>query len=54
MPTLLEAGIGHLIATDKYPWLVPVHVPLAFAIFALTIWLTVRAPALRPASRRGR
>jgi hypothetical protein len=47
LATLLEAGIGHLLPTDNYNWLIPVHVPLAFLIFALTIWLTTRALSLR-------
>lgn len=47
---VLEAYIGGLISEDGKDTLTAVHIPLAMAIMALVIWLTVRAgrgPAAR-------
>ena len=45
--TLAQTGIGHLISDFGMDWLVPVHVPLAFVVYGLAIWLTVRAVLVR-------
>ena len=45
--TLTQTGLGHLISDFGMDWLVPVHVPLAFIVYGLAIWLTVRAVVLR-------
>jgi hypothetical protein len=48
--TLAQSGIGHLITDKGQDNLIAVHVPLAFVVFGLTIWLTMQAVALRRAS----
>jgi hypothetical protein len=40
-----QTAIGHVI--EKAPGLVAVHVPLAFIVFGLTIWLSVRGAVVR-------
>jgi hypothetical protein len=51
--TLAQTGIGHLITDQGVDWLLVVHIPLALAIFGLTIWLATtvswrRRTALEP------
>jgi len=41
--------MGHLITDAKQDWLIGVHVPVALLVFGLTIWLSIRAVALRRA-----
>ncbi len=51
---LAQTGIGHLITDDGHDWLIAVHVPLAFAIFAGALWLVAAARmTLRDASEPG-
>lgn len=38
--TLAQTGIGHLITDFGENNWIPVHVPLAFVIFGLTLWLS--------------
>ena len=45
--TLAQTGIGHLITDEGQDGWIPVHVPLAFVIFGLTLWLSVRAAMVR-------
>ncbi len=47
---VIQTALGHLITDAKVDGLIGVHVPLAFAVFALAIWLSVRSAAVR---RRG-
>jgi hypothetical protein len=41
--TLAQTGIGHLITDNGDDGLVAIHIPLAFLIFGLTIWISGRA-----------
>jgi hypothetical protein len=50
---LAQTGIGHLIIDEGQDGLILVHVPLAFLLFGLTIWLSVRAALLRGTARSG-
>jgi hypothetical protein len=45
--TLLQTGIGHLITEAGKDWLIPVHVPLAFVVFAVAGYLSVWAVRVR-------
>ncbi len=49
---IVQVVIGHAITQSNDDGLVVVHVPLAMLIFALTIWLSVRARTLRRSSSR--
>jgi hypothetical protein len=49
--TLAQTGIGHLITDEGQNGWIAVHVPLAFVIFGLTLWLSVRAALIRRAAR---
>jgi hypothetical protein len=44
--TLAQTAIGHLITDNGADGLVAIHIPLAFVIFGLTIWITGRAVRL--------
>ena len=41
--TLAQTAIGHLITDNGADGLVAIHIPLAFVIFGLTIWISARA-----------
>jgi hypothetical protein len=45
--TLAQTGIGHLITDNGQDGWIAVHVPLAFVIFGLTLWLSLRAALIR-------
>jgi hypothetical protein len=45
--TLLQTGIGHLITESGVDWLIAVHVPLAFVVFAVAGYLSVWAVRVR-------
>ena len=45
--TLLQTGIGHLITEAGMDWLIAVHVPLAFVVFAVAGYLSVWAVRVR-------
>lgn len=47
---VIQTTLGHLITDSKQDGLIGVHVPLALVVFALTVWLSIRAVALRKAS----
>lgn len=49
-----QVAIGHQITDNKQDWLIGVHVPLAFVVFAVAGWLPISAAMLRraAASRR--
>ncbi|MDP9026004.1 MAG: hypothetical protein M3N46_00425 [Actinomycetota bacterium] len=46
---LVQTVLGHLITDGKQDYLIGVHVPLAFLIFGLTIWLSIRGALARRA-----
>lgn len=45
--TLIQTGIGHLITQMGMDWLIMVHVPLAFVVFAAAGYLSVWAVRVR-------
>ena len=45
--TLVQTGIGHLITQYGADWLIAIHVPLAFAVFAVAGYLSVWAVRVR-------
>jgi hypothetical protein len=45
--TLIQTGIGHLITDKAMDWLIWVHVPLAFVVFAAAGYLSVWAFRVR-------
>jgi hypothetical protein len=45
--TLAQTGIGHLITDQGQDGWIAVHVPLAFVIFGLTLWLSLRTALAR-------
>ena len=45
--TLLQTGIGHLITEAGVDWLIAVHVPLAFVVFAVAGYLSIWAVRVR-------
>jgi len=45
--TLLQTGLGHLITEKGVDWLIAVHVPLAFVVFAVAGYLSVWAVRVR-------
>jgi hypothetical protein len=47
---LAQTVMGHLITDAKQDGWIGVHVPVALIVFGLTIWLSIRAVALRKAS----
>lgn len=51
LAAMAQTGIGHLITDWKMDWLVPVHVPLAFVVYGIAIWLSVRSALLSRAAR---
>jgi putative Ca2+/H+ antiporter (TMEM165/GDT1 family) len=48
--TLVQTGIGHLITDKGQDGWIAVHVPLAFVVFGLTLWLSVRTALARRAA----
>lgn len=48
--TLTQTGLGHLITDDGDDGLVALHIPLAFVIFGLTIWISALALRLSSSS----
>lgn len=50
---LAQTGLGHLISDFGMDWLVPVHIPLAFVVYGLAIWLSIRSALLGRAARAG-
>ena len=51
--TLLQTGIGHLITEKGMDWLIMVHVPLAFVVFAAAGYLSVWAIRVRHQATKG-
>jgi ABC-type uncharacterized transport system permease subunit len=49
---VVQTLIGHQITDNKQDWLIGIHVPLAFIIFGIAIWLPIQSVTLRrPAAR---
>ncbi len=44
---VVQIFIGHQITDESRDWLIGIHVPLAFIIFAIAIWLPITAVRLR-------
>lgn len=42
--------LGHAITTLGWDWVTPFHVVLAFIVYGLAIWLSVRSAMLRRAA----
>jgi hypothetical protein len=49
---VVQTFIGHEITDNKQDWLIGIHVPLAFIIFGLAIWLPIQSVALRRSAPR--
>ncbi len=49
---VIQIVLGHQITDNKQDWLIGVHVPLAFIIFGIAVWLPINAIALRRASAK--
>lgn len=45
--TVLQWLTGHAISGLGMDWVTPIHVALAFVIYGLAIWLSIRSAALR-------
>jgi hypothetical protein len=46
---VVQTVLGHQITDNKQDWLIGIHVPLAFIIFGIAVWLPINAVALRRA-----
>jgi hypothetical protein len=46
-----QTAIGHQISDNKQDWLIGVHVPLAFIIFGIAVWLPINAAMMRRAAK---
>ena len=44
---VVQIVIGHQITDNSQDWLIGIHVPLAFIIFGLAVWLPIQSVALR-------
>jgi hypothetical protein len=44
---VVQTFIGHLITDGNQDWLIGIHVPLAFIIFGLAIWMPIQSVAVR-------
>jgi heme A synthase len=49
---VIQIVLGHQITDNKQDWLIGVHVPLAFIIFGIAVWLPINAVALRRAGAK--
>lgn len=47
-----QTFIGHEITDNSQDWLIGIHVPLAFIIFGIAIWLPVQSVVLRRSAVR--
>jgi hypothetical protein len=50
---LIQTGIGHLITDKGMDWLILIHVPLAFVVFAVAGYLSVWAVRVRHQTNEG-
>ena len=46
----IQIFIGHQITDNNQDWLIAIHVPLAFIIFGIAIWLPINSAMLRRAA----
>jgi heme A synthase len=46
---VVQIVIGHQITDNKQDWLIGIHVPLAFIIFGIAVWLPITAAMMRRA-----
>ena len=44
---VIQIFLGHEITDNKQDWLIGIHVPLAFIIFGIAVWLPIQSVALR-------
>ena len=49
---VIQIVLGHQITDNKQDWLIGIHVPLAFIIFGIAVWLPINAVALRRAGAK--
>jgi heme A synthase len=47
---VIQIFLGHQITDNNQDWLIGIHVPLAFIIFGIAIWLPIRSVTLRRAN----
>ena len=47
---VIQTFLGHQITDNNQDWLIGIHVPLAFIIFGIAIWLPIRSVTLRRAT----
>lgn len=47
---IVQSTLGHQITDNDQDWLIGVHVPLAFVVFAIAVWLPISARMLRRSS----
>ncbi|HEY2642871.1 MAG TPA: hypothetical protein VGI56_03870 [Galbitalea sp.] len=48
---VIQTFLGHQITDNHQDWLIGIHVPLAFIIFGIAVWLPIQSVALRRAAR---
>ena len=44
---VVQTFIGHRITDNKQDWLIGIHVPLAFIVFGIALWLPIQSAMLR-------
>jgi lipopolysaccharide export LptBFGC system permease protein LptF len=44
---VVQVELGHEITDNKQDWLIGIHVPLAFIIFGIAVWLPINTTMLR-------
>jgi uncharacterized membrane protein len=49
---VIQGFLGHQITDDHQDWLIGIHVPLAFIIFGIAVWLPIQSAVLRRASSK--
>jgi ABC-type uncharacterized transport system permease subunit len=49
---VIQTFIGHEITDNNQNWLIGIHVPLAFIIFGIAVWLPLQSVVLRRSSAR--
>ena len=49
---VVQVFLGHQITDNNQDWLIGIHVPLAFIIFGIAVWLPINSVALRRANAK--
>jgi heme A synthase len=49
---VIQTSLGYQITDNKQDWLIGIHVPLAFIIFGIAVWLPINAVMLRRAGTK--